>query len=174
MAYTMDNKKFAGKITSIKATTGKMRDLVQDALVAATYLCLKNSGGTTPFQQVLDAVGTAAHRQGIVRWAETFAPVMLRDEKLVLNKAAYSEMDKDGILADFDAFIAESGMDEVKWYEIAKSTNTSVSVFDLDKTLDNFCKKLEKNELAGLAAALRKAEQDYFANAIRNEMQVPA
>ena len=83
--YAMDNKKFAGKITSIKATTGKMRDLVQDALIAATYLCLKNSGGTTPFQQILDAVGTAAHRQGIVRWAETFAPVMLRDEKLVLN-----------------------------------------------------------------------------------------
>ena len=75
---------------------------------------------------------------------------------------------------DFDAFVAESGMNEVKWYEIAKSTNTSVSVFDLDKTLDNFCKKLEKNDLPGLAAALRKAEQDYFASAIRGEMQVAA
>ena len=170
----MDNKQFAGKITSIKTTTGKMRDLVQDALVAATYLCLKNSGGTTPFQQILDAVGTAAHRQGIVRWAETFAPVMLREEKLVLNKAAYSAMDKDAILADFDAFITESGMADVKWYEIAKSTNTSVSVFDLDKTLDNFCKKLEKNSLAGLAAALRKAEEDYFAATIRSQLQPAA
>lgn len=172
MTYTMDNKQFAGKITSIKATTGKMRDLVQEALVAATYLCLKNSGGTTPFQQILDAVGTAAHRQGIVRWAETFAPVMLREDKLVLNKTAYTDMDKETILADFDAFIAESGMADVKWYEIAKSANTSVSVFDLDKTLDNFCKKLEKNELSGLAAALRKAEQDYFTSAIKTQLQV--
>lgn len=174
MTYAMDNKKFTGNITAIKAATGKMRDLVQDALVAATYLCLKNSGGTTPFQQILDAVGTAAHRQGIVRWAETFAPVMLREEKLVLNKAAYSSMDKDTILADFDSFIAESGMVDVKWFEIAKSANTSVSVFDLDKTLDNFCKKLEKNDLPGLAAALRKAEQDYFTSAIKAELQVTA
>ena len=170
MAYTMDNKQFSGKITSIKATTGKMQALVQEALIAATYLCLKNSGGTTPFQQILDAVGTAAHRQGIVSWAETFAPVMLREEKLVLNKTAYSEMDKEGILADFDGFIAESGMAEVKWYEIAKDKNTSVSVFDLDKTLDNFCKKLEKNAMPGLAAAIRKAEQDYFAKAIKAEL----
>ena len=171
MAYAMDNKQFANKITSIKATTGKMRELVQEALIGATYLCLKNSGGTTPFQQILDAVGTAAHRQGIVSWSETFAPVMLREEKLVLNKTAYSDMDKDGILADFDAFIAESGMAEVRWYEIAKEKNTSVSVFDLDKTLDNFCKKLEKNNLAGLAAALRKAEQDYLTMAIKAELQ---
>jgi hypothetical protein len=62
----------------------------------------------------------------------------------------------------------------VKWFDIAKSTNTSVSVFDLDKTLDNFCKKLERNDLSGLAAALRKAEQDYFTNAIKSELQTAA
>ena len=174
MAYTTDNKQFAAKVKAISAATGKMQDLVQDALIAATYLCLKHSGGTSPFQNILDAVGTAAHRQGITRWAETFAPVMLREDKIVLNKTMYSSMDKEGILADFDAFIAESGMDTIKWYEIAKSVNTSVSVFDLDKTLDNFCKKLEKNALPGLAAALRKAEQDYFAAAIKAELQPAA
>lgn len=173
MKYTMDNKQFAGKIKSIAASTSKMRDDVQSALIAATYLCLKNSGGTTPFQQILDAVGTAAHRQGITEWAETFAPVILREGKLVLNKTAYKELDVELAVLDFDKFIAESGMDQVKWYDIAKEKNTVESVWNFGGACDSLFKKLEKNGMPDLAKQLR-AEYDAFMIKATRESLAPA
>lgn len=173
MTYAMDNKQFANKIKSIAASTSKMREDVQSALIAATYLCLKNSNGTTPFQQILDAVGTAAHRQGITEWAETFAPVMLRDGKIVGNKTAYKAMDIEGILADFDKFIAESGMDQVKWYEIAKEKNTTETVWNFGGACDSLFKKLEKNGMPDLAKQLR-AEYDAFMVKATREALAPA
>lgn len=170
MAYTMDNKKFAGKIKSIAASTSKMREDVQDALIAATYLCLKNSGGTTPFQQILDAVGTAAHRQGITEWAETFAPVILREGKLVLNKTAYKELDVELAVMDFDKFIAESGMNEVKWYEIAKDKNTTESVWNFGGACDSLFKKLEKAGMNELSKELRAAYDAHMLKAIKAEL----
>lgn len=171
--YVMNNAQFAGKIKTIKTSTVNLRDAVQDALVAATYLCLKNSGGTSPFQQILDAVGGTAHRQGITQWAETYAPVVLKNDSLLLNKTIWKELDHEAITASeetFNEYVRETGMAEVKWYQIAVKKNTTVSVFNLDTTLDNFLKKLEKNDLPGLAAALRKAEQDYMASAIKHEL----
>lgn len=165
MKYTMDNKQFAGKIKSIAASTSKMREDVQSALIAATYLCLKNSGGTTPFQQILDAVGTAAHRQGITEWAETFAPVILREGKLVLNKTAYKELDIELAVLDFDKFIAESGMDVVMWYEIAKEKNSVESVWNYGTAIDGLCKKLEKNGMPDLAKEMRASYNTFLARA---------
>lgn len=170
MKYEITQSQFKSIISTITKSKSAFRESVQKALVAATYLCLKNSGGTTPFQQILDAVGTTAHRQGITKWAETFAPVQLIGGKLVLNKTAYKELDVQGIAADFDAFVAESGMMETYWDTIAKDDNTTVSVFNLDTTLNNFLKKLEKNDLPGLAAAIREAEQAYMRNAIKQEL----
>lgn len=162
MTYAMDNKQFANKIKSIAASTSKMREDVQDALIAATYLCLKNSGGTTPFQQILDAVGTAAHRQGITEWAETFAPVILREGKLVLNKTAYKELDVELAVLDFDKFIAESCMVQVKWYEIAKEKNSVESAWNFSGACDSLFKKLEKNGLPEMAKDLRTAYTAYL------------
>ena len=168
--HIMTNAQFAGKIKSIKTSTHSMREAVQDALVAATYLCFKNSGGTSSFQQILDAVGGTAHRQGITQWVETYAPVMLKNDKLLLNKTAWRAHDVASIVETFDDYVKETGMYDIKWYAIAIKKNTTVSVFDLDATLSNFLKKLEKNELPELAEVLRKAEQDYMAKAIKSEM----
>lgn len=170
MAYTMDNKQFSAKIKGITAITGKMREQVQDALIAATFLCLKNSGGTTPFQQVLDAVGTAAHRQGITQWVETFAPVMLREGKLVLNKTAYKELDVELAVMDFDKFIAESGMDQVKWYDIAKEKNTTDSIWNFGGACDSLFKKLEKNGMPELAKEMRATYDSYMVRATREAL----
>lgn len=112
-----------GKVAGIKASTGKMgktRDQIQKDLIHATFLCLKHSGGTTPFQQILDAVGTMAHRRGIIKWVETFAPVMMRGSKIVLNKPVYNLLNRGFILSDFGAYIKETGMANVKWYLTAK------------------------------------------------------
>lgn len=171
MTYTT-SAAFAKRLTTIKKGVVSVRADIQAALIDATYLCLANSGGTTPFQQVFDVVGNAVHRQGISVWAETFAPVRMVKDKLLLNKSAWDLLDRESALADFEKFIAETGMNapENLWYMIAKESNTTQSVFDLDKTLDSFIKKLEKNDLSGLGAAMRKAEQDYFASALKAEL----
>lgn len=173
MTYTT-SAAFAKKITSIKTSIGSVRADIQSALIDATYLCIANSGGTTPFQQILDAVGGTAHRAGISAWMETFAPVRMVKEKVLLNKTAWDVLDREDALKDFDKFIADTEMNEPTnlWYVIAKDKNVTPSIFDLDKTLDAFIKKLEKNNLSGLGAAMRKAEQDYMASALRAELGI--
>jgi hypothetical protein len=171
MTYTT-SAAFSKKVASIKKGAASLRSEIQSALVDAVYLCLANSGGTTPFQQILDAVGNTAHRQGITAWMETFAPVRMAKEKVLLNKTEWDKMDRDAALADFDKFIADTGMNapESHWYVLAKESNTTVSIFNLDTSLDNFLKKLEKNGLGELAKKLRLAEQAYMADALRAEM----
>jgi hypothetical protein len=177
MTYTT-SAAFAKKIASIKTSTVALRADIQSALIDATYLCLAHSGGTSPFQNILDAVGNAAHRQGITQWAETFAPVQLIKDKILLNKTAWNALNLDDyrvnvILPEFEAYIESTGMNEASnlWYVIAKEKNTTTSVFDLDKSFDAFMKKLEKNDLSGLAEALRNAEQNYYKQAIGSELR---
>ena len=101
---------------------GKTRDQIQADLIHATFLCLKNSGGTSPLQNILDAIRTDAHRRRIIKWVETFASVSVRNSKIVLNKSAYIWQDRDFILSNFDAHIEKSGMTNVKWYSIAEKS----------------------------------------------------
>ena len=170
MSYALTSQQFAGKIKTISTTRAKFSEDVHQALIAAVYLCLKNSGGTTPFEQIRAAVGTTAHRQGVVQWMETFAPVMLRDDKVVLNKTAYKGLDLDAILADFDAYVISSGMDLTKWDEIAKEKNTEESVWNYGGAVESLCKKLEKNGQSGLAVEMRAAYDAYMLKAIKAEL----
>lgn len=97
---------------------GKTQDQIQEDLIHATFLCLKHSGGTTKLQQILDAISTTAHRRRIIKWVETFAPVSVRDSKIILNRSADIWRDRDFILSNFDKHLEVSGMTNVKWYSI--------------------------------------------------------
>jgi dihydroxyacetone kinase len=174
MKHVLSQKNFNAKIKSIGTTRAKFSVDVHVALIAATFLCINGEGTTSPLEQVLDAVGTTAHRKGVTAWIETYAPALMREGKVVKNKTAFDGLDIDAIKLDFDAYVEESGMDKVRWDTIAAAANTTESIFDLDKTLDSFLKKLEKNGLAGMAQAMRKAEQDYLASAIKAAQPVHA
>jgi len=92
-------------------------------------------------------------------------------DKPLLNKAAWQELDRDGILADFSAHIAESGMDEMKWYMVAATENKTESVWDYTTAFDNLFKKLEKNNQAELAKEMRAAYDAYLTKAIKAQLQ---
>lgn len=160
-------KDFTKLVEKIKGSRGAFRGAVQQALVAATYLCIHNSGTTTPFQQILDAAGNTAHRKGITKWAETFAPVAMEKNKVILNKSAYKLLDLELIQKDFSAYVAETEMATTMWDEIAANENKTESIFNLDTSFGNFIKKLEKNGLGDLAMTLQAAEQDFMAKAIK-------
>lgn len=167
--YSTDNTKFTRALASISKSTATFREGVQDALKQATYLCIKNSGGTTPFQQILDTVGGAAHRQGILTWMESFAPVRMVKDKIVLHKDNWTKLDKDSALADFDLFMEQVGANAPgkAWYQIAKAQNTTTSTFNADNRIDSLIKALATHELAGLAAVIRKAVEGYKAGAAK-------
>lgn len=165
MTYSITPAQFAKKLTTIKASAIKMRDEVQDALVAATYLCIAHSGGTTPMQHILDAVGNAAHRQGISTWLETYAPVRFVNDKILLHKDNWSKLDKEAALADFDKHMADLGaLDEGNlWYQIAKEHNVTPSIFDPEKRINALLKALDSHECGTLASYIREAVDKYNA-----------
>ena len=140
-----------------------MRDEVHDALYAATYLCLAHSGGTTPFQDILDAVGGAAHRAGIATWMKAFAPVRMANEKVLLNKEVWAKLDKESALKDFDAFMQSIGVndDGKKWYQIAKDSNTTDHVFNPESRVNALLKALDGHEYGTLASYIREAVDKY-------------
>ena len=163
MTYKTDNAAFAVKIGNIHSSTVAMRDNVQDALIAATYLCIAHSGGTTPFQQILDAVGGAAHRQGISTWMETFAPVRFVNDKVLLHKDNWSKLDKESALADFEAFMQATGVNDegMKWYQIAKEKNVTESIFNPESRINSLLKALDGHEYGTLAGYIREAVDKY-------------
>jgi len=163
MPYKTDSAAFAVKIGNIHSSTVAMRDNVQDALIAATYLCIAHSGGTTPFQQILDAVGGAAHRQGISTWMETFAPVRFVNDKVLLHKDNWSKLDKESALADFEAFMQATGVNDegMKWYQIAKEKNVTESIFNPESRINSLLKALDGHEYGTLAGYIREAVDKY-------------
>ena len=172
MTYSVNAAQFAVKIGNIRTSTVSMRDGIQDALVAATYLCIAHSGGTTPFQQILDAVGGAAHRQGISTWMESFAPVRFAKDKVLLHKDNWAKLDKVAALADFDAFMQSVGAndDGKKWYQIAKEKNVTESIFNVESRLNSFLKALDNHAYGNLATYLRAAVDEYnSAQTLANE-----
>lgn len=169
MKYTINAAQFAEKIGNIRTSTVVMRDGIQDALRAATYLCLANSGGTTPFQQILDAVGGAAHRQGLATWMETFAPVRFVNDKVLLHKDNWSKLDRVAALADFDTFLNEIGVndDGMKWYQIAKAKNVTESIFNPESRINALLKALDGHAFGVLASYIREGVDKY--NAAQDE-----
>jgi hypothetical protein len=165
MSYSVDKKQFATKIGRIKKSTSTMRDEVQDALYAATYLCIAHSGGTTPFQDIFDAVGNSVHRAGIATWLKAFAPVRMAKEKVLLNKEVWSNLDKELALKDFDTFMESIGVNAEgkKWYQIAKESNTTDHVFDPESRVNALLKALDGHEYGTLASYIREAVDKYNA-----------
>jgi hypothetical protein len=166
MTYSVDKKQFASKIGKITKSVTAMRDDIQDALYASVFMHLKdNSGGTSPMQQVLDAVGGAAHRQGISTWLETFAPVRFVKEKVLLHKENWKLIDREKALADFDAFMQSIGVNEEgkKWYQIAKEHNTTPSIFNAESRVNSLIRALEGHEYGTLARYISEAVDNYNA-----------
>lgn len=171
MTYSITHGEFLAKLGTVRQSTSVFRDAVQEALYAATYLCLKHSGGTEPFNEVLKSVGNAAHLKGISTWMETFAPTRMVNGKVLLHKDNWSKLDREAACADFDKFMDDSGVNEEgkKWYQIAKESNTTESIFNAESRVNSLLKALQKHEYGVLAGYITKAVESY--NAAQSEIQ---
>lgn len=147
----MTAKQLTNAIKSIRTSREKFQEQVHEALIASTFYAMKD-GNVTPFNQILDAVGNAAHIRGITMWAETYAPTIVRQGQFTLNKSAAKEHNVT-TEADFEPYEVEIRQG-AKWYEIA-GPQKAVSIFDPANYLGKVADKLEKEGFAELAYSIR-------------------
>jgi len=140
-------------IDTIYANTAELTNIVQEALITASYYAFKD-GDVGSLNRILLATQGAIRIRGITMWVEMFAPARIKDEQFVLNKklrneaAVYNE-------ADFAPF--EREMRKVLWTKVAPKEK-AVSVWDLDAYFyDSVVKTLEKHGKHDVATALKTA-----------------
>lgn len=150
----MTAKELTTAIKGIKTNRVKLQDSIQEALISATFYAMKD-GNTTPFNQLLDAVGNATHIKGITMWTELNAPVLVRDKVFILNKSAAKELDVT-CLEDFTPY-EEDFRVGAKWYEIAGAQKIE-SIFDPMNYLGKVADKLAKEGFPELAVVVRAAK----------------
>lgn len=158
----MTAKQLTVAIKGIKTNRVKLQDSIQEALISATFYAMKD-GNTTPFNQILDAVGNATHIKGITMWAEVNAPVIVRDKAFTLNKTAAKELDVTRI-EDFTPY-EEDMRSGAKWYEIAGAQKVE-SIFDPMGYLGKVADKLQKEGFEELAQSIRAAKGGFEMNLI--------
>lgn len=165
----MTSKQLAASIKNIRTASAKLREQIQEALVTCAYFAMKD-GNTEAFNQLLDAVGSATRIKGLTAWAETFAPVVVRDGKFALNKTAKKSLDVKGE-DDFTQYEVE--MRKVNWWEIVEEEKAE-SIFDEAKYMERVIKKLITEGKTELAAAIKDAELAFRikANAALYETEV--
>lgn len=146
---------FRAQLKTIKSGAEKFRGLVHDALIHAAYFAFKD-GNTTPFNDLIEAVGNGTHIKGITMWVELVAGIgRVRDEKIVLNKKV---MTQSGVidLATFEPFKQE--MEKApRWFEITGKQKPE-SVFDEGAYMKRVIKKLTEEGYADLADQLKQTE----------------
>lgn len=151
----MNIKELTKQIASINKNAGAFRDAVQSALIGCAYFAMKD-GNTTPFNELLKAVGEGTRKKGITMWAELFAPVYVKEGELKLSKTTakqYVVLNE----ADFAPYLEEMNAGP-KWYEIAGREKVK-SVWEADKYLEHVVSMLEKHGVASdVVAKVKDAE----------------
>jgi hypothetical protein len=147
----------AGEFKKIRTNTIKTREMVQEALISCAFYAWKD-GQVTPFNQLLDAVGTSTHVKGLTMWAEVWGCVLVKDEAFVLNKTARKERAISDY-SDFESFEAEMRA-APKWFEMAPKQKVE-SMFDASTYLDGVMKKLEKEGASTALDFVTKAVTEY-------------
>lgn len=148
----MTKVQFSKTVKGITKNREALQDAVQEALITATYYAMKD-GNSEPFNQICDAVGQAVHIKGITLWAETYAPVMIKDGSFVLNKSAAKE---HNVLNEEDFAPIEAEIRQgVTWYEIAPKQKAQ-SMFEPSAYLSSAAKKLEREGFPELASEMRR------------------
>jgi len=149
----MNIQKLNAQIKSIGGNSSKLRDAIQEALISCAYHAVKD-GQITPFNNLLQAVGTNTRIKGITMWAELYGFVRMEKGAFVLNKTMRKEAQVSDE-KDFEVF--ENVMrSSPAWYDIAPKEK-AVSIFDAEQYLNTVLTKLDKEGEAQLVEAIKTA-----------------
>lgn len=141
---------------TIRYNNAVQRALIQEALISCAFYAMKDAN-VTPFNQLLEACGTGETRiKGITMWAETFAPVYIKDGKFAYSKKAGSTI---AVTSEEDFVRYEADMRKgPSWAEIAPKEK-AVSIWDCAEYLEGVVKRLQKHGVdSDVIAAVEQVE----------------
>jgi hypothetical protein len=155
---------------TIKSDAATFANNVQEALITCAYFAFKD-GNTTPFNQLLAAVGNGTHIAGITRWIELVAGIgRVNKGVIILNKKV---RDESGVIDEvtFQPFYDE--MSKVMWLNAAPKQKAE-SVFDEADYVKRVVAKLTKEGYPKLAAMIKDTELAYAINARKEQEELEA
>lgn len=155
----MEAKKLNQLIKSIGTSAKTAREQIQIALCGCAYQVVFHRN-TDPFNRLLEAVGNGTRKEGMLKWASTYAPIHFAKGEVKLSDARQKEMVATLTEEEFAATMAESAL----WYDMAKPVPIanpwdSVKFAEtLALHLEQAAKKAEKNGDSELAKLVQDAE----------------
>jgi hypothetical protein len=139
----------SSRIANVKKSKEAFRTDVQEVLISCAFQAAM--GNPNYANELLEAVRDTVHIKGLTLWLETYAPLVVRQDKFVINKGMAKTMHVT-CEADFSEY--EKEMSKVNWWEMA-APQKATSVFDaVDYTtegLQRMADKLHKNGAPDLA-----------------------
>ncbi len=153
----MTEKELNTAIAKIGTGLAEWRNNVQDALVSCAYHAAK--GNANPANALLSAVRdgktSAVNISGITRWCETYAPLVVREERFIINKG----MAKSMAVTDEKSFeLFEVKARAVSWWLMGKAQKAE-SIYDVavdvSNRMESIAKKANEEGFPEIAAEIR-------------------
>ena len=174
----MTETKLTAAIKTVGRSLATWRESVQEILVSVAYQAMRGNSNhaNNLLGALMDGGKSAAHIQGITRWLETFAPLIVREGLFKINKGALKNI---SVASEEDfAKQYEPAMREVSWWLMGEKQRPE-SIFDAGTFVPNrlaaVAKKLNSEgypELGAEVSALLKML--YSTNAWKKATAVPA
>lgn len=155
----MEAKKLNTLIKSIGAGAKTARERIQTALVGCAYQAAFHRN-TDPFNRLFEAVGNGTRKEGMLRWASTYAPVRFSKGEVKLSDTNQKKMVATMTEEQFAAEIAKAALwyDMVKPEPVANPWDSVKFAEALALQLEQAAKKAEKNGDSELAKLVQDAE----------------
>lgn len=172
----MTETNLARAIKSVGKSLSSWREDVQEVLISVAYQAMRGNPNyaNNLLGAIMDNGKSAACIQGITRWLETFAPLIVRSEVFKINKGALKALTVANE-ADFAQY--EEAMRRNPWWLMAEKQKPE-SIFDVGGFIPNrmagVAKKLNSEgypELAAEITALLKTL--YSTNAWKKATAIP-
>ena len=143
----------SSRIESVRKSKAALRADIQEVLVSVAYQATQ--GNPNYANELLEAVRDTVNINGVTRWLETFAPLVVRKDKFEINKGMAKTMH---VTCEADFAEYEREMRKVNWWDMAPAQK-AVSMFAADEYIESaferMAKKLNADGDPDLAAALR-------------------
>lgn len=155
-------KELNQKIAGIKRSIASVRENIHEVLCHAAGHAYEH-GDVTAFTRLFNAVA-GADRHAIARWVAEFGFARLqKDGAFKLDKAARKAAD----FADGDAAVQHLMDNELPWYAYIKSAPQVASDLDVEKSIRNLMKRVQKTIAEGernvvVPFGTRKAAAELF------------
>ena len=129
----------SARIAAIRKSKEAFRADVQEVLVSVAYqACLGNANWAN---ELLEAARDTINIKPLTMWLETFAPLVVRQDKFAINKGARKAM---GVENEIDFAEYEVEMRKANWWEMTPPQKAT-SIFAPDEYIDGAFERMVKN-----------------------------